>query len=302
NQGQADSTVKFLSRASDYDLYLTGTEATMKLRSARKSEIVDQRMSFHSPSSNSAHLRMKLRGSNPDARVRGVGPPAGHTNYFIGNDPTNCRSNVPSYEKVKCEDVYSGVDLIYYGHRQELEYDFNVAPEADFRAIRLEFENADKIELNERGDLILRLPGGEVRHREPFAYQRVDGVRHPVACNYTILETSSQPLAGEQDAGAIVGFDVGAYDAARPLIIDPVLSYSTYLGGSGNEEGNAIAVDNAGNTYIAGFTDSLNFPMASATQPVFGGGRQDAFVVKLDPTGTRVIYSTYLGGDQQDNA
>ena len=307
NQGQADSSVKFLSRASDYDLYLTATEATIKLRNARKAGIVDQRMSSDSPSTNSlpgstAQLRMKLRGSNPDARVRGLGPPTAPTNYFIGNDPKKWRSNVPSYEKVKCENVYSGVDLIYYGNRQELEYDFNVAPGADFRAIRLEVENADQIELDDRGDLVLSLSGGEVRHRKPFAYQEVDGVRHPVACDYTILETRSQPLAEEQKAGAVLGFEVGAYDAARPLVIDPVLSYSTYLGGSGNEEGNAIAVDNAGNTYIVGFTDSLDFPTASATQPVFGGGRQDAFVVKLDPSGTRVIYSTYLGGDQQDNA
>jgi hypothetical protein len=195
--------------------------------------------------------------------------------------------------------------MIYYGREGELEYDFVVAPGADPELIRLGFEGAEGIAIDSRGDLVLQTAAGEVRHRKPVVYQEVDDEKRLVEGRYSLYAGKSEELVTCHSSpvtshSSLVTFEIGPYDSARPLIIDPVLSFSTYLGGNSVDEGNAIAVDAAGNTYLAGFTDSINFPTMNASQPGFGG-RQDAFVVKLDPSG-RIVYSTYLGGNGQDNA
>ena len=204
-------------------------------------------------------------------------------NYFIGNDPDKWRTNVPTYAKVQYQDVYPGVDLVYYGNQRQLEYDLVVGPGADPAAIALSFEGVKGLRIDAQGDLVLDTPGGEVRQHKPLVYQEVDGVRREIAGAY-VLNAERQ-----------VGFQVAAYDASQPLIIDPVLVYSTYLGGGGGG-GHGIAVDASGNAYVTGFTASTDFPTASPFQGTFGGLILIAFVTQLDAAGSALVYSTYLGG------
>jgi hypothetical protein len=320
NQGQTDSRVKFFSRTSTYTLFLTADEAVLAVRG--EDEISPQALkpvSLENSRENSSStaesrvflpvgghsknqstdgvLRMKLRGANPAARVSGMDELAGKSNYFLGKDPTQWRTNVPTYEKVKYEGIYSGVDLVYYGNQCDLEYDFIVAPGADPRRVGFEINGAKRISRNASGELVFKVGDGEIRWRTPVVYQEKDGVREPVRARYVIAP------------GNRVQFAVGKYDARRTLYIDPLI-YSTYLGGNGSDGGYAVATDSAGNTYVAGFTCSANFPTANALQSTYRGGScpapadagGDAFVTKINPRGTAFVYSTYLGGSGTDIA
>ncbi|MEO7658140.1 MAG: SBBP repeat-containing protein, partial [Pyrinomonadaceae bacterium] len=203
------------------------------------------------------------------------------------------------YSKVEYEQVYKGIDLVYYGNQRQLEYDFKVAPKADPERIKMRFEGADKIELGSEGDLLLHTAAGEVRMRAPITYQEIAGVRRQIASRYALTKISN--LKSENSDSYSVGFEVAEYDTTKPLVIDPVLVYSTYLGGSGEDDANSITVDAAGNAYVIGFTDSTNFSVTGAVQPAYGGNPQDVFVSKLNAAGTALVYSTYLGGSGQDN-
>ena len=209
----------------------------------------------------------------------------GKSNYFLGNDPDKWRTNVPHYAKVQYKDVYPGVDLVYYGNQRQLEYDLVVRPGTDPGAITLSFEGVERLRIDAQGDLVLETQDGEIRQHKPLVYQEVDGGRQEIAGAYVL------------SGGRQVGFQVAAYDASRPLIIDPVLIYSTYLGDSGQDGARDIAVDSSGNIYLTGTTDSTSFPTASPIQAAIGGGSgNDAFVTKLNAAGSALIYSTYLGG------
>ncbi len=242
-----------------------------------------------------------LIGANLSPRVTGLEALTGKVNYFLGNDPKKWRTNIPTYAKVKYHDVYPGIDLIYYGNRQQLEYDFIVAPGADPNAIIFEFgkvaanlKRRPAPQVNDQGDLVLPTAGGQIRLNRPLAYQEVNGVQREISASYI--------FKGERR----VGFQVAKYDGSRPLIIDPVLTYSTYLGVAGLDEGEAIAVDTAGNAYVTGVAGSTNFPTTpGAFQTTLGGfggvfGFGDAFVTKLNPTGSALVYSTYIGGGGDD--
>lgn len=300
NQGQFAPEVKFISRGSGYNLFLTPPEAVMSIRrqktKGKKQKWELPQLTADQEPSTSDVLRIKLNGANPEPKITGLERQPSVSNYFIGNDPARWRTNVPGYAKVKYENVYPGVDMIYYGNQQNLEYDFVVAPGADPAGIRLGFEGAEKFGIDSQGDLVLHTAGGEVRQRKPIVYQEQNGKRSEISGRYAPIQNPKSKIQDWE-----VGLEIGVYDRSKPLIIDPVLAYSTYFGGGGNEEGNSIAVDSAGNVYLTGFTDSTNFPRADSSQPNLGGGPQDAFVVKLDPSATRVVYSTYLGGNGQDN-
>ena len=289
NTGQTDSQVKYLSHGSGYNLFLTPTEAVMVLSKSANDMKGKQseRKAAHKQTATNSVLRMKLEGANPQSKVSGLDELSGKSNYFIGDDPNRWQTNVSNYSKVRYEGIYPGVDMIYYGHGRQLEHVFIVAPGADPRAIKFSFEGAQGLRVNDHGDLAVKIRGGEIRQSRPVAYQEVGGHRQEVASRYV--------LRGERQ----VMFEVGAYDVSRPLVIDPVLIYSTYLGGGGTDSGNSIAVDSSGNAYVTGDTQSVNFPTASALRPSSGGG-QDAFVTKLDATGTTLIYSTYIGGSGAD--
>jgi uncharacterized repeat protein (TIGR01451 family) len=296
NQGQTDKQVKFLSRGRGYTLFLTTTEAVLVLRN-RASKVSDRRSAGalranETDQPNQAVMRMNFVGANPSPQVMGLDELPGKSNYFMGNDPKTWRSNVRNYAKVRYQDIYPGVDLLCYGNQGQLEYDFIVAPGARPSVINLAFTDVDEINIDDQGNLLLLTAGGTVVQKRPLVYQEIDEERRFVTGHYVLKDRHS------------VGFSVGAYDLTKPLIIDPVLSYSTYLGGDGRESGRAIAVDSSGNIYMAGSTTSLNFPTTGgAFQSAYGGGTYDAFVTKMDPTASgpgSLIYSTYLGGSGHD--
>lgn len=271
NLGQTDSQVCFLSRGNGALLFLTETEAVLQFGVSRQ-----------------AVLRMRLRGARAKPSVEGAEPASGRSNYFLGTDQEKWRLDVPQYRKVLYRDVYPGVDLVYHATQHEFEYDFTVHPGSDPGTIFLDFVGAKKLRLNAAGDLILETEAGEVRQNRPVAYQMKDGQRYRVEAGYVI--------AGRQSAQ----FKIGDYDPRRPLVIDPVLSYSNYQGGTGLDEAYGIAVDSAGNSYLVGTTESINFPTQAPYQPYLNNSLKNAFVMKLNPQGTAVLYSTYLGGSADD--
>ena len=197
--------------------------------------------------------------------------------------------DVPNFAQVEEPGVYPGVNLVYYGNQQQLEYDFTVAPGADASVIRLAFSGAESMALDAQGDLVLHTAAGDVVEHAPVLYQEIGGARQAVAGHY-VLEPDGQ-----------VGFAVGNYDPSQPLVIDPTLAYSTFLGGDGNDQGNAIAVDQDGNVYITGYTNSDDFPETGDGVPGTLGG-QNVFVSKLNAAGTALVYSTYVGADGSSQA
>lgn len=310
NQGQTDEQVKFLARGSDYTLFLTSTESVLVLREGRQQSELGEKGSLsvrRNPKSEiknakSSVVRMKLVGANADPEVKGLEQLPGKVNYFIGNDPKKWRTNVPTYKKVEHKDVYPGVNLVFYGNQRQLEYDFVVSPGADPKNIQIAFEGVENLRTDDKGDLILQTASGDLRMHKLLVYQEVAGVKKEIAGEYVLnpdsrIKNSNSEV--ENPKSALVGFQVAAYESTKPLIIDPVLSYSTYLGGSGNEESRRIAVDASGSIYVTGLTRSIDFPTANPFQAFNAGGITDAFVTKLGAAGFPV-YSTYLGGSGQD--
>ncbi len=225
-------------------------------------------------------FRIDFRGVNPAAELQGVNPLPGKSHYMMGSDPAQWRTDVPQFGGVRCHEVYPGIDLVYYGNDGELEFDFVVAPGADPASIRLALDSAGHPVLHTAGDLVL----DGLRLRKPRVYQ---GSRR-VSGRYRLHEREAT-------------FELGAYDRSQPLVIDPVLSYSTYLGGTGGSSGEGIAVDAAGNIYVTGPTASNGFPTANPMQGIFQGSN-DIFVAKFDPTGSTLLFSTYIGSRGDDNA
>jgi hypothetical protein len=306
NRGQTNSEVRYVSHGSGYELFLTPQDAVLALRSsAPQAKSASNRLVALRESHNarfaerSSAVRIHLEGANSAPRITGVDPLPGKTNYFIGNDPKKWHTEVPSYARVKYADIYPGVDLVFYGNQCRLEYDFVVAPGANPNAIRLNLEGAEKVRLNAQGDLELSVPGGEVVLQKPVVYQMVKGERHAIAGSYAVTKRHQ------------VAFNVADYDRSEPLILDPVLNYSTYLGGSlgttvnpagtGIDQGWAIAVDAAGNAYVAGLTYSTDFPTPAAVNglkkgPLTSNAGGAAFVSEINPTGTALLYSSYIAG------
>src|SRR6266852_1995864 len=360
NQGQTNSQVQFLARGGGYTLFLTSTEAVLsfhgrKASTGTKPRRAEALQARHSPSSAagvelripplkdratllrhgetgnlpqsqlpsnpetgaSAVLRMKLVGANPSPRTTGLDELPGKSNYFLGRDPTKWRTNVSKFARVSYGGIYPGIDLIYYGSPAkpgELEYDFVVAPGADPRAIKFAIQGATRVAIDASGDLVAELDGQEMRLHKPLVYQPENRksklTHHNLEGNYV--------LTGDNQ----VAFRVPAYDPQKELVIDPVLKYSTYLGGSGDDWGSvfnfirAIAVDSRGNAYVIGTTASTDFPTTEdAHQTKFAGGGGgfinpfggfggfavgDVFVAKLNAAGNALVYSTYLGGTGDD--
>jgi hypothetical protein len=284
NEGQVDAAARFLAHGQGYALFLTPHEVVLRLPSAR--------------------VRLQFVGAAPAPELVGLDRLPGTVNYYLGRDRAQWRTGISTYARVKYEGIYPGVDAVFYGNQRQLEHDFVVAPGHDPDAITLRAQGANALAVDRAGDLIVSVAGGALRLLKPFIYQEVDGVRRPVRGGYI--------LKGE----GLFGFQVSAYDASRPLIIDPVLSYSTYLGGDADDYGYAVTVDSVGNVYLTGSTNSTNWPVSNAAQGTFGGGGvscpsdlptrvcYDAFVTKLNAAGNTILYSTYLGlpGDDEGRA
>jgi hypothetical protein len=282
NRGQADPSAQFLARGRDSQFLISPVEAQIVLRQEAAGPVT---------------VRMQFVGANPQAQIRGDAELSGKINYLTGNDPAQWHTGVPTFAKVRVEEIYPGIGLVYYGNQQQLEYDFEVAQGADPGAIKIHFTGADKITLDAQGELALTLPGGEIRQPKAVIYQMVGGARHIIGGGYRLVDAHT------------VAFAVGNYDHSLPLVIDPVLSYSTYFGGNNGESAWAVAVNtNDGSVYITGQTFSTqftNWPVpAGAYQTNYHGGTQsgDVFVARFDSLGTNLIYLTYLGGSGDDVA
>ena len=303
NQGQADKKVKFLSRSSAYRLFLSSTEAVFQWRhggfrkekpatSAKRSEsIPGTQKSQSTPSEIDSPelvaLSLKLAGANQAPQMEGLDQLRGKSHYFTGNDFRQWHAAVPTYAKVRYRSVYPGIDVVYYGNQQQLEYDFIIAPGSDPKRIVLSFEGATntrggvRLRLDANGDLLVRAGEAELRQFKPVVYQESDGIRRTIAGRYV--------LKGRRQAG----FELGDYDHSKPLVVDPVISYfSTGLG----EGGGRIAFDPAGNAYLTGTNVTCRPNRFSNYNPCL-----DAFVAKLDPSGTEVLSRTYLGGSRSDS-
>ena len=309
NQGQSDATVQFLSRGSGYALFLTPGQVVLNLE---RQQLAPARAIGQTPEAASVDtLRMSLVGANPRSNAVGLAPQPGVVSYFIGNDPKKWRSGIPTYGRVEYDQIYPGVDLVFYGNQRQLEYDFVVAPGADPSRIAWRIDGA-RASVDAEGNLVLSASNGPASFKKPVLYQ-MDGDKK------TSVE-GSFAVAGNQ-----VRFHLGSYDHSRALIIDPVLSYASYLAGSATDQiglstgpgvaqvgvSQGLAVDSAGSVYVAGYTYSLDFPTKNPYESAppakqFGGANvppgewPSAFVTKFSPDGSSLVYSTYLGGNYYD--
>ncbi len=307
NQGQQPSPVKFLSRGQDYTVFLTPDSAVLSLRKVRRQVRIDKPGSpvLEPELEASADFRLRLEGSNPAVQLTGAEPLPGAVNYFNGKDRSQWRTNVAVYSKVRYRQVYPGIDLVFYGNQRQLEYDFVLAPGSMPDAIRLSVDGASRTSVDPAtGDLVLEAAGEQVRFHKPLVYQpeTAESPRQEVAGRFVVNENQ-------------VTFAVAPYDHARALVVDPVLAYSTFLGGSSEDLAVAVALDKSGNAYIAGRTCSTNFPTTPSsyrpTQPGHGpntscngalaNSATDVFVAKLNAAGTALVYSTYIGGSYYDS-
>ncbi|MBV8673418.1 MAG: SBBP repeat-containing protein, partial [Acidobacteriaceae bacterium] len=249
---------KFISRTPGYTVALEPRQVTVTLRSSAERH-----------SSKTPFVRMRLLDSNAFSALSPEEPLSGKANYFIGNDPAKWRTNVALFGKVRVSSIYKNVDLVYYGKQQQLEYDFVIQPGGDPGAIRFSVDGASHTRIAPNGDLNLGVGGSRAILHQPVAYQIIDGRRHNIAAGFL-------PLPGGR-----FGLRVAQYERKSPLIIDPVLAYSTYLGGSDDEGVFGIGFDDDGNIYVAGETASRNFPEKGGVQGSLGGG-YDAFVSKFN--------------------
>ncbi|HTS35561.1 MAG TPA: SBBP repeat-containing protein [Candidatus Solibacter sp.] len=286
NQGQNgldrnDARARFIAHGAGYGLFLGSTGATLSLRATK------------SGSAASALLQMKLARANPAATLTGASILPGKSNYLIGNDPAKWRNGISQFARVRYENIYPGINLVFYGTQGQLEYDFQVAPGADPSQAELEFDGAKHLEL-QNGALVIQAEGGSVRLEAPRVYQEVAGVREPVEASFVLR------------GGNRAGFEIAPYNRSRELIIDPVLSFSTYFGGTGDERNTFVAVDGSGNIYLTGSTTSPSLPAGTVTTVLQSSpgasGAQNIYIAKINPVNNppQLDYVTYMGGAGPD--
>lgn len=299
NHGQHADQVKFFARGPGYSLFLTARDVVLTLQKNTSSERTKREPNADTQSPSS--IRMQFADANATPEVSGTDELQGKVQYFVGNDPHRWRTNIVTYGKVTYHSVYPGIDVVYYGNQRQLEYDFLLAPGADPNRIRFFLLDAEgnplAVEENASGDLVVSLAEGEVLWRKPRLYQVENGVKREVAGSYVIASLTALPTE-RQRIGHQISFAVAAYDASKPLMIDPILEYATYLGGSGVDAGRGIAVDAQGSAYVTGLTNSPVFP---PFENLLLAGSFDTFVAKLTPAGNDFVYLTYFGGSNNEN-
>ncbi len=269
NSGQTDPSIRYIVQTREMSAGFAVDSAVFQIRGTQ--------------------LRVRFAGASSGAVLEGLDAMAARANFLIGEDPATWRTGVPTYRGIVYRGLYPGIDMTYTGRDPKIESEFLIAPGANPDQIRLEYPDADRVFVDAQGDLVVRADASELHEQAPTAYQESQGVRHPVKASYRIV------------GGNRVSFALADYDVTRPLVIDPVISYSTYLGGTAQSAVTALAVDPAGNLYAAGWTEAIDFPVSNAIQAVNRGG-VDAFLFKLNPAGNALLYATYIGGRGDDRA
>jgi hypothetical protein len=297
NQGQTDPQVKYMARGNGYTAFLTANETVFALSSSpQASSALNAKHGFggaHQTASprtkdRTAAIHMQLVGGNAQPQIAAGSQLPGHSSYFIGNDRSQWHADVPQYARVSYRDVYPGVNMAFYGVQKQLEFDFILAPGASAAPIRFGISGANRVATDHSGNLVLTSSAGDVLLHKPVAYQEKDGARESVDASF-VLQANQ------------VRFELGNYDRSRELVIDPSVSYATYLGGTAEDDGYGIAVDGSGNVYVTGQTKSTNFPTSLGAYKTTNTGGFDVFVTKVSADGTSLIYSTYVGGSGDDS-
>lgn len=308
NRGQVDERVKFISRGAKHTMFLAATEAVYVVpmpadagenwrSGGRERMSPDEMATLRHDVPGSQHLAFALRlqfvGADPTAEISGDGEVATRANYFRGNDPSRWLTDVPAYSRVRYEDVYRDIDLAFYGNSENNnQYDLIVGPNGDPSQIELDYAGAESINIDaESGELLINTAAGTIKQSSPFSYQQINGAKHAIVSNYELTGRTS------------VRFRLGEYDRSKPLVIDPALNnlaFSSFLGGGGNDIGNDIKADAAGNTYVVGTTESDIFPTTSGAFDTTHNGSKDIFVSKMAADGGSLVYSTYIGGNDTD--
>ncbi len=285
NRGQTDPRVRFVSRGDGYALSLTDSGPVFSLGGS----VYD--LGALGPATPGATLEMDLVGAEPDPVIVGRDRLPGVVNYLKGSDPSGWHTGIPTYGRVRYEEVYPGIDLAFRGTGDGLEYDFLLAPGSDPSTIAVRFRGTEAIRVDGRGDLMITTAAGEIVHGDPVIYQEIGGERQEIAGGYRLN-------------GGRIGFALGPYDLSLPLVIDPVvLAYSSFLGGSGSDNGAGIAVDGTGAAYLTGSAMDVatDFPTTPGAFAETHSGGTDAFITKLNPSGTALVYSTFLGGNEVES-
>jgi Immunoglobulin I-set domain/Beta-propeller repeat len=296
NYNQTGNPTQFSARGGHYQFLLSAAGAEMVL--SQKPLVAPPTLQARTKTNANGKislraLEMRFVGANPRAQIHGQQELPGKINYLIGDDSAQWHTGKPMFAKVRVEQIYPGINLVYYGNQQRLEYDFTIAPKTDFGKIAIHFDGVDKISIDANGELVLKLGNDEICQPAPDIYQTVAGSRKKISGGYKLLDKQT------------VAFAVRKYDRDLPLTIDPVLNYSTYFGGNAGDIALSVKVDASGSVYVAGETLSTQFPVTpGAYQTNFAGGsiNGDAFVAKFDNAGTNLIYVTYLGGSSEDGA
>jgi len=300
NKGQVDGAVRFYEKGSGHAAFFTDEGLTLTLtKSIDESEkepfpIGKAIKENKDKKFTTEAVRLSFIGANKKAQITSESPLPGHVNYFIGNDRSKWQSNVPTYKTVIYENIYDNINVKFYGNNKNIEHDIIVSPGGNPNNVRFAYEGIKSLEITEKGDLRARLADGEIIEKKPIVYQVIKGKRKTIDGNYRILKGD--------DGAFSYGYDVASYDHTKELVIDPVLTYSTYLGGNDADTIHSITIDASGAVYITGHTWSTDFPLIGPIQANHGGGVADAFITKINPAGTAIVYSTYLGGNGFDFA
>ena len=288
NRGQAPAPYAFVAHGPSYSLALSSTQVTLSLHSLAQNAKSGQVAALPVPI-QAGRIALQLIGANEKSTLSGLDPRPGRSNYFLGSDPSKWVTQVPHFGRVQIAQPYPGIDLVFYGNPQQLEYDFLVAPGADPSQIRLNPQGATAVSINTEGNALLQTVAGPVELKQPVSYQQIDGIRTPVASAFHLTAANTLTL------------DFGTYDHGYPLIVDPVLLYAVALGGSNGNQALGMDLDAAGNAYITGNSCSSDFPTTAGVFDTYQGNPnqtscQDAFVLKLDPTASTLLYSNFFGG------
>ena len=309
NKGQVDSQVKFTTQGTGCMIFFTTQETTFLLnRENKKSRALqatkrsarsdDAPFTDGKPKFDREYYVLKLQfvNANPTPEVVGENRLTGNNNYFIGNNPSQWQKDVPNFDKIRLCNLYNGIDLVYYGNRNGIKYDFVVKPGADLSQILLAYDFGDdydnaRISLNEDGELVITTPLGDIIERKPYCYQEINSKKQEREARYVIVDEESNSFT----------FRIEEYSINYPLFIDPAIVYSTFLGGSTEDAGIDITVDNSGFAYITGLTLASTYPTTSgAFDESFNERDCDVVVTKLNPSGTELVYSTFIGGSGWD--